>query len=193
MASGRESRTPHVVPLRDLAAYPPTPSSSFRNIPHGRDDPDRDSGQDMPSPPNNRTRISTSVHSSVKHSGSHSRRVPYLPQPSDVDINPDSPISPQAAELIHEFVHPHHHHHSRENLLETEDELDDAGGDAPIIAKELEEMQSRVWWKRPSAFWYAPYILPEYPTLTALFYVGFYVRYPSYWRLRPQQPPQKYK
>ena len=89
-----------------------------------------------------------------------------IPQPYDVSTNPESPVSGQAAGLIHEFIHPHHH--SREDLLSAEEELDEAGDDAPAIAKELEEMQSRVWWRRPSALWYAlnmlipsrPYAIP---------------------------------
>jgi hypothetical protein len=184
MTPGRKSWRPHAVPLRDLAAYPLTPTSSSRN-------PGGDSRQEMSPPPNNRTSGSTSVHSPVRRSNSRQSRAPYLPQSSDVHINPDSPVSKQAAELIHEFVHPHHH--SQENLLEREEELDEAGGDAPIIAKELEEMQSRVWWRRPSALWYTLYILPKCAVLTTLSYVGFYVRSPSYWRPRPQQPPQRYK
>ena len=146
------SKRPRVVPRSVLAAYSLIPTSPSRNTPDGRDDPDRDSGYEMSRPPNDRTSRSTSANSSVRRSGSRPRRVPYLPLPSDVPINPDSPVSEQAAGLIHEFVHPHPHH-SRENLPEAEEELDD--GDAPIIAKELEEMQSRVWWKRPSALWYA--------------------------------------
>jgi len=193
MTPGRKSWRPHVVPLRELAAHLPTPTSPFRNTPDGGDDPVRDSNQEMSPPSNNRTGKSTSVDSPVRHSSSRPSRVPPLLQPSDVHINPESPVSKQAAQLIHEFVHPHHHHHSQENLLETEEDLDEAGGDAPVIAKELEEMRSRVWWRRPSALWYALYILPNYPILTTLSYVGFCVRYPSYWRLRLQQPPQKYK
>jgi len=154
MTPGRKSWRPHVVPLRDLAAHSLTPTSPFRNTPDGGDDPARDSDQEMSSS-NNRTGRSTSVHSAVGHSSSRPSRVPHLLQPSDVDVNPEGPVSKQAAQLIHEFVHPHHHHHSQENLLEAQEELDEAGGDAPVIAKELEEMQSRAWWKRPSALWYA--------------------------------------
>ena len=138
--------------LRVSASYPLTPLSSSRNALDSGGDLDRDSGQEMSLPP---SRSEVSAHSSVRRSGSRPRRVPYLPQSSDVHINPDSPVSEQAADLIHEFVHPHHRQHSRENLLETEEELDDTDSDAPIIAKELEEMQSRVWWRRPSALWYA--------------------------------------
>ena len=158
MMSGRgrrSQRPPHVVPHG--AAYPLTPLSSSRNIPSGRDDFDRDSDQEMSRPSNNRT--GGSAHSPVRRSHSRPRRVPHFPQPSDVHISPESPVSGQAAELIHEFIHPHHHHHSQESLLETEEEPDKAGDDAPIIAKELEEMQSRVWWRRPSALWYALYML----------------------------------
>lgn len=169
MTPGRKSWRPHVVPLRDLAAHSLTPTSPFRNTPDGGDDLVRDGDQEMTPSPNNRTGRSTSVHSAVGHSSSRPSRAPHLPQPSDVDTNPEGPVSKQAAQLIHEFVHPHHHHHSQENLLEAEEELDEAGGDAPVIAKELEEMQSRVWWRRPSALWYALlYIFPKYPILTTL-------------------------
>jgi hypothetical protein len=40
-------------------------------------------------------------------------------------------------------------------LLEGEEEFDAAVGDALVIEKELAEMRSRVWWRRPSALWYA--------------------------------------
>ena len=169
MTLGSEGRTPHAVPLRVLAAYPPTPIPPSRNTLDGRDDPDEDSSQEMSRPPNDRTSRSASAHSSARRSASRPRRVPYLPQSSDVHINPDSPVSERAAELIHEFVHPHHHHHSQENLLEAEEELDETGGDAAVIAQELEEMQSRVWWRRPSALWYTLYMPPMHTTLTTLF------------------------
>ena len=142
----------HAGPLRVSAAYPPTPLSPSHNTLDGGGDPDRGSDHEMSLLPN---RSEVSAHSPVRRSGSRPRRVPYLPQSTDVHINPDSPVSEQAAGLIHEFVHPHHRHHSQEDLLETEEELDETDGDAPIIAKELEEMQSRVWWRRPSALWYA--------------------------------------
>ena len=136
-------------------AYPLVP------IPSSRNDQDRDSGDEMTSPPNDGTSRSTPAHSSARHSHhSRPRRVPYLPQPSDVHTSPDDPVSEQAAELLHEFVHPHHHHNSRDNLFETEEELDDAGDDAAVIAKEREEMRSRVWWRRPSALWYARFRIP---------------------------------
>lgn len=150
--TGRASMKPHAVSRSVPAAYPLTPISPSRNTSDGRDDPNGDSDQEMSRPANNRTSGLTSARSSARRSPSRPRRVPYLPLPSDVPINPDDPVSEQTAELLHEFVHPHHHH-PRENPPETEEELD-GGGDAPIIAKELEEMQSRVWWKRPSAVWY---------------------------------------
>jgi hypothetical protein len=126
----------------------------------GRNKPDRDSGQEMSRPPKNRS--TGSAHSPVRRSRSHTR--PYLPLPSDVPTNPDSPVSEPAAELLHEFVHPHH---LRENLLGTEEEPDEAGGDALAIAKELEEMQGRVWWRRPSALWYVLHMFASaQPTYT---------------------------
>lgn len=102
-------------------------------------------------------------------------------------INPDSPVNEQAAERIHEFFHPHYHH-SRENLLKAEEELDDAGGDAPIIVKELEGMRSRAWRRQPSALWYvldalassasairhkSCSLVTQHTILTTLFNVGF--------------------
>ena len=133
------SRRPRAIPL---GAIPLTPISPSRNSPGDTDDPDIDGGQEMSRSPNSTARRNRP-------------RAPYLPQPSDVPINPDSPVSEQAAELIHGFIHPHHRTDSQETLLAAEEELGDAGGDAPIIAKELEEMRSRVWWRRPSALWYA--------------------------------------
>lgn len=148
MMPGRAGRRPRAAARSPPAAYPLTHISSSPDTPTSPLDPDRD-GLEMSRLSNNGGRL-TSVNPSTRHSR---LRVPYLPQPSDVAANPDSPVSEQAAELIHEFIHPHHHHHSRENL--TEEEPDDAGDDAPTIARELEEMQSRVWWRRPSALWYA--------------------------------------
>lgn len=134
----------------DSAAYPLTPISPSHNSLDRLNNANRDGGQEMPRPPSDRTSKSVSAHSPARPGRP---RVPYHPQPSDIPINPDSPVSEQAAELIHEFIHPHHH--SREDLLAAEEERDEAGGDAPAIAKELEEMQGRVWWRRPSAIWYA--------------------------------------
>ena len=150
MPTGRVSTSPHAIPHRVSSAYPLTPISPSRNTPNDTDDSDRNGGQEMSRPPNDRTSRSTSANSTTRRTRS---RVPYLPQPSDVPINPDSPVSERAAGLIHEFIHPHHHR-SEEDLLATEEELDETGSDASIIAKELEEMQSRVWWRRPSALWY---------------------------------------
>ena len=176
MPPGRVSRSPHAIPPGVLSAYPLTPLSPSRNPPSDTDDdPDRDRGQEM-----SRTSRSASANSPTRRVRP---RVPYHPQPSDVNINPDSPVSERAAGLIHEFIHPHHHRNSQENLLAEEEELDEAGGDAPIIAKELEEMRSRVWWRRPSALWYAlntpalhdftQFVVPRDAVLTTLFYVGF--------------------
>ena len=151
MPPGRVSTSPHAIPPGVLSAYPLTPISPSRNTPSNTGDPDRNGGQEMSRPPNDRTSRSASANSTTRRTRP---RVPYLPQPSDVPINPDSPVSEQAAGLIHEFIHPHHHH-SEEDLLAAEEELDETGSDAPIIAKELEEMRSRVWWRRPSALWYA--------------------------------------
>lgn len=151
---GRLGRGPHAIPRSVSAAYPLIPVSSSRD---SLDEPRGDSGQEMSHPRNNRLDRSTSAHSSaVKRSRLRPQgQTPYLPLPSDVPTSPDNPVSEQAAELIHEFVHPHDHHHSGGDLFGAEEELDEAGGDTPVIAKELEEMQSRVWWRRPSALWYA--------------------------------------
>ena len=133
------------------AAYPLTPLPSSRSSPNAPKI-ESDSGQEMPRP-HDRSNRSTSAHSPIRRGRPRPRQVPpYLPLPSDIPANPDSPVSEQTAGLIHEFIHPHHH--SQENLSEAEEELDATGGDAPVIAKELEEMRSRVWWRRPSALWY---------------------------------------
>lgn len=141
---------PYVIP-RSLSAtvYPLTP------IPSSPDDPGGDNSQEMSRLRHDRSSGSTSAHSPAKRGRSHTHQAPCLPLPSDVPADPDSPVSEQAAELIHEFVHPHSHHRSRENLFGAE-EPDEAGGNEPVIAKELEEMRSRVWWRRPSALWCAP-------------------------------------
>ena len=147
-------RRQHADPRGILSAYPLTPISPSRDTPDSHGDPDRNDSPEMSRSPNHGTSRSTSVHSSTRRSRPHVR----IPQPSDVLINPDGPVSERAAELIHEFVHPHHHYHSEDNLLETGEAPDEADDNASIIAKEFEEMQSRVWWRRPSALWYAPTI-----------------------------------
>jgi hypothetical protein len=148
---GHGKGRPHVIPGSLSAAYPLIPLSSSQNP---LNEPGGDSSQPMSRPPNDRSNRSTSAHSPVRRGHSRPHQATYLPLPSDVPTNPDSPVSEQAAELIHEFVHPHDHHHSLENLLEAEDEPDEAGGNTPAIAEELKEMRSRVWWRRPSALWY---------------------------------------
>ena len=147
--TGRGNGKPHPIPRTTSAAYPLIPIPSSRNL---LDEPDGDNGQEMSRPRNDSPSRETSPHSTVKPGRSHP---PYLPLPTDVPTNPDSPISEQVPQLIHESVHPHSNHQWGENLFGAEDEPDEADGDAPVIAKELEEMQSRVWWKRPSALWYA--------------------------------------
>ena len=152
MPPARGDGRSHAIPRSVSAAYPLIPlSSSHKSL----DEPGGDSGQPMSHPRNATSTGLTSAHSSVRWGRSRPHQTPYLPLPSDVPTNPDNPVSGQAAELIHEFVHPHNHHHSRENLFGVEEEPDGPGGNTPVIAKELEEMQSRVWWKRPSALWYA--------------------------------------
>ena len=149
MPLGHGNERPRAILRSVSAAYPLIPISSSRDSLNSRE-LDRGNSQEMSRLPNDR---STSARSPIR-GGSRPRQAPYLPLPSDVPNNPDSPVSEQAAELIHEFIHPHPHP-SQENLLEAEEELDDAGGDAPVIAKELEEMRGRAWWKRPSALWCA--------------------------------------
>ena len=160
MSGTWSSRRPRVNPRRDFAAYPLAPIIPSRNSLDSRDELDEGSDHEMSRLPIDESSRSTSAHSSVRRGRSYPRQAPYLPLPSDVSTNPDSAVSEQAAELIHEFVHPHHRHPSRENLLDAEEELgDEVGGNAPVIAKELEEMRARVWWRRPSALWYAFHIL----------------------------------
>jgi hypothetical protein len=154
MMPGSGNRRQHADQHAVLSAYPLTPVSPSRGTPNGHDDPGRNNSQEMSRSPNDGTSRLTSPHSSTRRSRLHTR----IPLPSDVFIDPGSPVSERAAELIHEFVHPHHHYHSGENLLETDEELDEADDKASIIAREFEEMQSRVWWRRPSALWYAPAI-----------------------------------
>ena len=142
--------------------YPLSPLSSSRNFVDVLHEPDKgSSGQQMsrrlPLPDHGFSNKSASARPFIGHTSagpSRPQHAPYLPLPSDIPADPDSPVSEQTAELLHEFVHPHHHR-SQENLHEA-DEFDEPGGDASVIAKELEEMRSRVWWKRPSAVWYAP-------------------------------------
>ncbi|KAI0780685.1 major facilitator superfamily domain-containing protein [Trametes elegans] len=86
--------------------------------------------------------------------------IPLLPQGPEDLIAPGGAIGEEAAELLHEFVHPHHH--------QAEETL--AGEDGPAgIAAEVEEEEEDFnhdilwrkklpWWKRPSAWWFLSYV-----------------------------------
>lgn len=148
--AGRGKGRPHAIPRSPSpAAYPLAPIPSTHN-PH--DQPGGVSGQQMSLLPNDRSTRSTPAHSPLKQGRSLPHHPSYIPLPTDVPTNPDNPVSEQAAELIHEFVHPHH---LREDPFGEEEEPDEPGGNTPVIAEELKEMRSRVWWRRPSALWYA--------------------------------------
>lgn len=81
-----------------------------------------------------------------------SQRTGYIPQGEEIFL-PDAPVDEQAAELLHEFMHPHHHEES--TLLDPEDL------DSPITdeeedeghAEEVASWKKLPWWKRPSPYW----------------------------------------
>ncbi|KZT09660.1 MFS general substrate transporter [Laetiporus sulphureus 93-53] len=83
--------------------------------------------------------------------------VPYLPDNPDALVNPDGQIGDEAAELLHEFVHPHRHD-SDETLTADEEPREEADGslenDDLLEEAVLEWRQSLPWWKRPSPWWF---------------------------------------
>lgn len=76
---------------------------------------------------------------------------PYIGQPEEL-IVPDGPVSGQAAELLHEFVHPHHPAQATETTLVGEEGSEE---------EDLKRWASLPWWKRPSPWWYAKIVSPS--------------------------------
>lgn len=70
-----------------------------------------------------------------------------LPGPTDLALT-EGAVSEEAAELLHEFVHPHQHH--ADQTLVAEDVVD------TYLEEEDEELLRRPslpWYKRPSPLW----------------------------------------
>ncbi|KAI0362392.1 MFS general substrate transporter [Trametes cingulata] len=86
--------------------------------------------------------------------------IALLPQGPDDLMVPGGSVGEEAAELLHEFVHPHHH--------ESEETLAEEGGPSGASAGENEEEEpfkvdrewrkKLPWWKRPSPWWFLAYV-----------------------------------
>ncbi|KAI8989675.1 major facilitator superfamily domain-containing protein [Trametes punicea] len=84
--------------------------------------------------------------------------IPLLPQGPDDLMIPGAPIGEEAAELLHEFVHPHHHE-SEQTLAEDgnpPDEVDQQ--EEHDFAIDHEWRLKLPWWKRPSSWWFLAYV-----------------------------------
>jgi hypothetical protein len=78
------------------------------------------------------------------------RSVPYLPNgPADLAL-PAGVVGEEAADLLHDFIHPGHHAHEAEETLvdgDSEPEEDD------FDTRERAGMMARPWWRRPAPWW----------------------------------------
>ncbi|KAI0664635.1 major facilitator superfamily domain-containing protein [Cubamyces menziesii] len=80
--------------------------------------------------------------------------LPLLP---DDLIDPGAPIGEEAAELLHEFVHPHHD--SEDTLAGEGDALDhDAQQEEDEYEIDHAWREKLPWWKRPSPWWFLAYV-----------------------------------
>ena len=86
------------------------------------------------------------ISDSIRWGRSRPCHVP-LPSDSPANLAGTGSTSGQATGTIHLRRPP-------EDLLDIEGVFDEASGAGPVVAKELEEMRSRIWWRRPSAIWY---------------------------------------
>lgn len=95
---------------------------------------------------------------------------PFIGQPEELVV-PDGPISGQAAELLHEFVHPHHPAQATETTLVEEEGSEE---------DDLKRRTSLPWWKRPSPWWYATTnSSTPWQGILVTYISGFYVQYRS--------------
>ena len=77
--------------------------------------------------------------------------VPYLPIGPTALIDPDGQIGDEAAELLHEFVHPHH---QADYTLVEDDEGEEGDEDDGAFEQAILNWRSALpWWKRPSPWW----------------------------------------
>lgn len=79
--------------------------------------------------------------------------ISYLPTGPSALIEPDGQIGEEAAELLHEFIHPHHH--AEDTLIaEVEEGEEDEDDDDGAFEEAIEEWRRGLpWWKRPSPWW----------------------------------------
>jgi hypothetical protein len=88
------------------------------------------------------------------------RSAPYLPNgPADL-IFPSGVVGEEAADLLHDFVHPSHHHSPDATLFEGEEE-DNEEPEDEVDARERARMAERPWWRRPSPVWYMSLVDPR--------------------------------
>ncbi|KAI0333493.1 MFS general substrate transporter [Cubamyces sp. BRFM 1775] len=83
--------------------------------------------------------------------------IPLLPQGPDDLMDPGAPIGEEAAELLHEFIHPHHD--SEDTLAGEGDALDpDAQQEEDEFEIDHAWREKLPWWKRPSPWWFLAYV-----------------------------------
>ncbi|KDQ61041.1 hypothetical protein JAAARDRAFT_32037 [Jaapia argillacea MUCL 33604] len=100
---------------------------------------------------NSRSRSASRRPVGTRHASAQS--IPYLPDgPADL-LLPEGQVGEEAAELLHEFIHPHHHP-VEETLPEDGPPPGDDGPLGSSDQAELEVRKNLPWWKRPSPYWF---------------------------------------
>ncbi|THH14854.1 hypothetical protein EW146_g5538 [Bondarzewia mesenterica] len=75
----------------------------------------------------------------------------YLATGPESLIVPDGPATDEAAEMLHELIHPLPHN-TEETLVELDE--DSTEDDDNMFKEQLSKRSKLPWWKRPSAWWY---------------------------------------
>lgn len=91
----------------------------------------------------------------------------YLQQGPDKAILPESSLTEEAVELLHEFVHPHEQGRrmTSEATLAPPDDSDAPGDeetgsdDDDDGLEDWNDLKSRPWYRRPSPLWYVHFSL----------------------------------
>ncbi|EMD38291.1 hypothetical protein CERSUDRAFT_64554 [Gelatoporia subvermispora B] len=86
---------------------------------------------------------------------------PYIPQDAEGLLlpNPDAQLGEGAAELLHEFIHPHRH--DSEATVTEEDGADHEGGLVPDGAQDHDPVTTTPrlpWYRRPSPWWILSFV-----------------------------------
>ncbi|KAH8116885.1 MFS general substrate transporter [Phellopilus nigrolimitatus] len=114
-----------------------------------------------PSESEARARSQTSKSRSRQRRSHHasSSSVPYLSQGPDALLLPEGPVTEEAVELLHEFVHPRHRDKHRadpdgtlvEETVESAEE--ESGGEDVGEEEDREALKLLPWYRRPSPLW----------------------------------------